>query len=363
VGWSGKIKFEVKPLVPLSSGLAEPVMELQTSRGPVVDLDAESSIRISQALYQPRREGFSSFLALPCNIRATESCLMFATGLIGFSCIVGPQGSGKSHLLQCVQRTYRMESGYDLRTYNLPDLLKIDPLFDSPRPLIIDMAEIAFRTPRLKHRLRLVLERRVRTGKPTLIAFEGSKVSRPIRGLLAYSRNWNTVELGEPSPQERLLLLRHLAQSLEMEISESILRLMALKLPGTGHALVGGLQRLRVMHRRWMGPEREPRAAGVLAHDLTGGDGWDVRDHVMELLELPAFRSAFPREADRTAFAAYYLRDVMSLPEEDVAGVLHLRDGQVHRFAKEVESGKIVSDHVKLRDSLTRAFFFPFESV
>jgi len=59
----------------------------------------QSPPRLSEVLFDPGDRSFSSLAALPSNVEAIESGLLFATGLLGFVAITGETGAGKSVIL------------------------------------------------------------------------------------------------------------------------------------------------------------------------------------------------------------------------------------------------------------------------
>ena len=72
---------------------------------------------ISEVLLNPRPRGFDTLAVVPSNVRAVESGLLFANGLLAHVAVVGPSGWGKSHLLEAVANHIACERG--ARSYAL----------------------------------------------------------------------------------------------------------------------------------------------------------------------------------------------------------------------------------------------------
>src|SRR5687767_10490030 len=71
---------------------------------------ARETPRLSEVLFKSR--SFESLAAVPSNVEALETALLFATGLQSFAALVGPSGWGKTHLLEAVSRKLRNDAGY-----------------------------------------------------------------------------------------------------------------------------------------------------------------------------------------------------------------------------------------------------------
>ncbi|MBS1706796.1 MAG: hypothetical protein JST40_13080 [Armatimonadetes bacterium] len=278
--------------------------------------------------------------------------------------LIGPSGWGKTSLLQCVSN-YRCNQ--KLGTIGIRSL-RTQPVrwehLETVPVLILDDAGYAFRSPRAKHDLRMLLERRAKAGRSTIIAIETDLSTKALRNQLPYSRNWSVGEITEPTKDEFPLMVRHFAKNYGLHISETLISLLAKKLTGNGHALVGALQRLQLVQLSWLTLESVAAACGVLNENLSAADGWDIRDHIVDLIDsAPSTRSTLKSSADRIAFAAFVMRKAFRLPEREVAGYLGLDEGRVYNLSNRVMKGEIVSEPAKILEAWLSDFERSLESV
>jgi len=293
------------------------------------------SLRLSETLFDKARSGFSTLTALSSNVKAIEASLMFANGLAPFVAIVGPSGWGKSHLLRAAGEVIRREVGLRAQVLPAAQWCSAGARWDSQAPLLVDDAQDVFERPRLRQALRLCLERRVQFGRPTMISFASSKVTRTIRNFLPGLRDWQVMTIGTPNHNERELVSRQIAGIEGLTLSPALHRLIARQWTGDGNAMTGVLHRLKLIQTRWTERGDVLRALGVLNPYLVDGTGWDIRDHVHE--SISAFTASKVPIAERTKRATelsvYFMIDRIGLSEGDVAAYFRLRPGEVYGLA------------------------------
>lgn len=311
--------------------------------------------KLSDALFRPSAVDFANFAALPSNVRAVESSLLFANGLLPFVALVGPSGWGKTHLLACVSEVSKRRFGYEPITLSVPELQQDDPRLELPTPLLLDNGQAVLRNPRAKHRLRLALEHRIRSGKPTLIVFEQAKLSRWLKAFLPCTRLWSWSEIVEPTFSERALIVRRMAASLGVMLSDRLIWLMARYLPGNGQSLRGNLLRLSIVDSEWLTEDREHKALGLVFGAGVALEGWDLRDVIHEAVEVAA--RSFPEIApnDVLNLAVYVMAHRFGIREEHVAGYFGLTTGQAY-FRHDQMIGHPLTEREDLEDAWIVAF-------
>lgn len=308
--------------------------EMQTEIGET-GLRPGQSLRLSETLFDKARSGFSTLTALSSNVKAIEASLMFANGLAPFVAIVGPSGWGKSHLLRAAADLICREVGLRAQVLPAAQWGTAGARWDSQAPLLVDDAQDALERPRLRQALRLCLERRVQSGRPTMIAFAAPKVTRTIRSFLPGSRDWQVVAIGIPNHNERELVSRQIAGIERLTLSPALHRLVARQSTWDGNAMTGALRRLRLIQSRWTEPGDVLRALGVLNPYLVDGTGWDLRDHIHEAITaFTASKGPIAERAKRSLeLSVYFMIDRIGLSEGDVATYFRLSPGEVYGLA------------------------------
>lgn len=308
---------------------------------PIVS-DIAARPRISDVLFSSADHTFESIAVLQSNVRAIESAFRFSNGINPFVAIIGPSGWGKTHILQAASRHFRI----DLGNPHVPVISAIDWLADArlrsfSGPLILDNAQDLIQRTRSRIQLQLTLERRVRSGKPTMMAFTESKLTRGIRSTLPNFRDWVVAVVKPPTVPEREKIVRKMAESEGLILSDTLIKLFASKLEGNGRTLIGALKRLRLTQQTiWLDPHATLKACGILNPFFATNSGWDLREHVGDIA-----KSLAPDERGKVVpfdLALHTMLRVADLGETNVAKFFRIEPAKAYsyaqRFASRVES-------------------------
>ncbi len=272
--------------------------------------------KLSKVLFERRETTFNSLAAMPSNVEAIEAALMFSAGLNPFVALVGPSGWGKSHLLSAVASRLSLEHGIVTERYTVVDYLSNPIRSESAHPLILDDAQEALGKSRMKMALRLCLERRVKCGKPTILAFTSPKPSRALRALLPSTRDWTVATMGAAEPAERLLLLHQLSSVEGLVLSPRLSKVIADQMYGNGRTLAGALKRLRLSGTNWLDPSATLRAFGLLDPFFADNGVWDLKHKILKVAEQS--KDQFVKVSS-TDLALYTMLHEASLSEISVA--------------------------------------------
>ncbi len=266
------------------------------------------------------REGsrFETFAALPSNIKAVTVAKQFAGGAQRFVALFGPSGWGKTHLLESVTSQISRLPDVSVAATSALDWISSPGRFDA-QALLLDDVQDAARTPRTRHRLKQALERRVRSGRATMLGIAGEKPSFLVRSFLPSPRDWAIESMGEPSVSERELVVRQIAANEDLYVGKPIVRLIARHLNGNGRSILGALQRLGLVKQDWCRREDVLPACGALMPYLLGRDGWDLRDEISDGVNraLSGFGLHDPTSAAH--IGAYLMLFEAGLSEAEVA--------------------------------------------
>lgn len=286
----------------------------------------QSMPRLSEVLF--RSPWFESIAVLPSNVRAVEAAQLFCMGLQPFVSICGPSGWGKSLLLDEVSSRIKTERGES-------SCVKLSALEFAENhrtnrelcaPLLLDNVQDVLEKQKLGQQLKLLLERRVKTGRPTLLSFTFERECG-LRPLLPGYREWTVAPIAGPDPSERLLVVRHMAPREGLLLGDNLVRLLASKVRGNGGTIKGALQRLKMHQRTWIDPRATLKACGILNPFFADNSGWDLREAVLEtaksVLEIP-----HPQE-----LAVYMLTQEAMLPEADVAHFFGIEPARVYAIS------------------------------
>lgn len=270
--------------------------------------------QVSEALFDRMDRSFGSMAELPSNVEAIDAALQFATGANSFVAIVGPTGWGKSHLLDSVSNHLSRESRCKTPRIRTLDWLEGRSAASPNSPLVIDDAHDATSRSRCRIQLQLALERRVRTGRPTLIALTGEKLTRNRLAFLPSLREWSVHEIGQPSPTERRAVVRQMARAERIRLADVLIDLIALRMMGNGNTILGALNRLKLASPSWISSEEILHACGILDPFFADNSGWDFQEKVMT-----AAKSTAQDNRQALQMACYALIQVAGLSEVQVA--------------------------------------------
>lgn len=301
--------------------------------------------RLSSVLLHAEGKSFDSIVTLPSNVQAVESSLLFATGRLPFVALLGPSGWGKSHLLHAaatgcavVDRTARpavlSAKEWAAAAYHL----------DPSLPLILDDVQDALEQHKIRLQMRLVLERRVRAGLPVLLAFAMTKPTRAMKSFLpAYHTAWVTATIDTPPAGDRQRVVAAIAKAEGLALSDSLVRILARKLPGDGRTFEGALKRLRLAQPRWLDAAAVLRALGVLNPYFADHSNWDLRESVLDTVYRRC-RTEWNRD-----LSLFLMLHVAHLPEADVASFMDMEPGAAFARANQFRKLHESSEDVRLQ--------------
>lgn len=302
--------------------------------------------RLSEVLFDRPRASFASFAPLPSNVESVEAALRFSAGVEPLVALVGPSGWGKSHLLGAA--AVRMaKSAPPVRLTPVEDYLRAGGSVDVQGALILDDCQEILGKPKMRLMLQLLLERRVRAGRPTMLAFTLPRPTRAMMGLLPLERSWLTATLQVPASQERATLIEQMASAEGLAFSPRLVRVLATRMHGNGRTLSGALKRLRLAGASWLDAGATLRACGLLDPFFADNPAWDLKGKVTQLAERNRVRFGRVLPAD---LAIYTMLRIACLGEADVARTLDIEPSAAYlrasRFAAEVAVDPVAATYV-----------------
>lgn len=303
--------------------------------------------RLSEVLFDRPSRTFASFAPLPSNVEAVEGALRFSAAKEPLVALVGPSGWGKSHLLGAA--ALRMaRTGSIVRLASVGEHLRSAGSAESAGALLLDDCQEVLAKPKMRLTLRLLLERRVRAGRQTMLAFTLPRPTRAIAGLLPLERSWSVTTLEAPAAEERALLIEQMAAAEGLTLSPRLVRIVATRMHGNGRTLSGALKRLRLSGSTWLDAAATLRACGLLDPFFADNPGWDLKLKVTRLAERN--RSRFGRVLP-TDLAIYTLLREAGLGEADVARALEIEPSAAYlratRFANEMSADSVAATYVE----------------
>jgi len=239
------------------------------------------------------------------------------------------------------------KSAPPVRLVSVTEHLQSSESVDVPGVLLLDDCQEVLSKPKMRLMLRLLLERRVRVGRPTMLAFTLPKPTRSLSNLLPSERNWVTTVLEAPEAQERALLIEQMAAAEGLALSSRLVRIVATQMHGNGRTLSGALKRLRLAGASWLDASATLRACGLLDPFFSDNPDWDLRLKIVRLAEQN--RGRFGRVLPND-LAIYTMLREASLAESDVARALDIEPSAAYlrasRFAKDVGSDPQAASYV-----------------
>lgn len=312
------------------------------------DVDRIALPRLSEVLFDRTERRFGSLAELPSNVEAVDAGLMFATGNSPFVAIVGPSGWGKTHLLECaanhIAREFRIKPCIGSAIDWIGGRSSCNPV----NPMLLDNVQDAMARTRTRVQLRLALERRVRIGRPTMLAITGDRLTRHHISFLPAYREWTLQEIGEPSVGERATVVRKMVETEKLNLSEPLLKLIATRMNGNGNTIHGALNRLKMVRSDWTSPADCLRASGILDPFFADNSSWDLMGRIHESAERT--NRQFPGIVAKV-LGCHAMIQIAQLSELDVARFCEispadarrstlaferkLKESEVHRMAHE----------------------------
>jgi hypothetical protein len=281
--------------------------------------EAERQRKLSELMLPKCTSGFATVAPLPCNVRAVEAALLFATGHARFVMIYGPSGHGKTQILRATESYIQLQNRRRVEIMSSEQFLKIQSRIDSQTAILIDDCQLLFNRPKQRLAFRLALERRVRAGRPTLLSFGYKGQERALHSSLPNPRIWMKEEISEPCETQRFLLIQHLAKSENMNLSPLLMQIMAKKLLGSGRAIQGALHRLKLIQPDWHENTQVLRACGTLDPFFADNPAWDLRHQIYRTAQESV--SIFP-VVNSEELACYTMLKTAALCEDSVARYL-----------------------------------------
>ena len=162
---------------------------------------------------------------------------------------------------------------------------------DPKLPLLVDDAQDAVLRTRSKVQLKLALERRVRTGRPAMLAFTSDKLTRQHLSFLPNVREWALHEIATPKADERVFVVEQMAKFEGLQISRYIARVLASRMRGNGNTLHGAINRLRTYGRSWITPSEVLEACGILDPFFADNPDWDLKEKIQQACNRIAYES------------------------------------------------------------------------
>jgi hypothetical protein len=304
--------------------------------------------KLSQVLFERKVSSFNSLAALPSNVEAIEAALMFSAGLNPFVALVGPSGWGKTHLLNAVAQRLAID------LYVLPEPISVSDYLANPTRtefsghLLLDDVQEAMGRSRMKIALRLNLERRVKCGKPTLLAFTSPRPSRAIKAFLPCARDWTVASMGAAEPAERVLLLHQMSAAEGLVLSPRLSKVIADHMLGNGRTLSGALKRLRLSGTNWLDSNATLRAFGLLDPFFADNGSWDLKRKVLKVAENSKSHFASVPPVD---LALYTMLHEAGLNEIDVAQTSGIEPADVYlrasRFKAQLSQSEAIRANVR----------------
>ena len=304
--------------------------------------------KLSEVLFERKEHSFASLAAMPSNVEAIEAALQFAAGMADFVAIVGPSGWGKTHLLRAVAYRLSLDGGAFLDPASATEFLATPQRLEANQPLVLDDVQDVLGKARQRLALRFALERRVRAGRPTILAFTSPKPTRQIRAFLPGARDWSVVSMGEPTADERVLLLNQMATAEGLALSPRLVKILADQMHGNGRTLSGALKRLRLTDPSWLDTGGTLRALGLLEPFFADNSGWDLKRRILRLADR--HRAQFGK-VNPLDLAIYTMLREAGLAESDVARCTDLSNSDVYqravRFQKQLETCDVTRANVR----------------
>jgi energy-coupling factor transporter ATP-binding protein EcfA2 len=309
--------------------------------------------RLSEVLFERSNRSFGSLAPLPSNVEAIEAGLRFSAGLNTLVAITGPSGWGKTHLLEAI--TYRLthELGTPIEQLSAAALVANPQKGETPGPMILDDVQEILGRPRPQLALRLNLERRVRAGKSTILAFTLPKPNRQLKGFIPNYRDWTVCTMAEPQAAERVLLLNHMSAAESLSLSPGLINVIASSMSGNGRTLSGALKRLRLSGSTWLDARSTLRACGLLDPFFADSPDWDLKLKVLKVAE--SNRSSFPK-VQVSDLALVVMLHEAGLAEAEVARCLSISPADAYlrasRYQKQCATDSITRAYVQQLVSL-----------
>ncbi len=279
-----------------------------------IETTEKSQERLSDVLFEREPKQFGNIAVVESNIQAVRACRLFVLGHGKFTAIVGPSGYGKSHLLEAVAQLLPHEAKTTVR--EAADWSLKNQKSEGSEPLILDNIQDAACQSKLRQNLRLGLDRRVKSGRRTLVSMTSQMPAKFARSLLPASKDWVVAQIQTPSLEDRTLIISQICQTEHLLVSPLLVRLLASRVKCSGRSYVGIVKRLKLTTRDWSDPAQTLFACGIINPFLSDDSGWDLREAIARV----SFenRGMLPRNRAKD-LALYLMLKVAQLSESSVS--------------------------------------------
>jgi chromosomal replication initiation ATPase DnaA len=289
--------------------------------------------QLSQVLFHAQAQKFSTLSILPSNVSAMDAALEFVRGYSPFTVLIGPSGWGKTHMLQSVAERLTTKSSR-VTALSAIEWLSTGVTSDAAGPLLLDdVLDISIR-PRLRVQLRFALERRLKSGRRTMLCLTASKRTRQINQTLPSAQCWNFGCITVPQPQERKLFVDQAAAREGLSLSSALVHVLASQTKWTGATVVGALNRLRLMGSMWNDVSGTLKACAIMEPFFADSGSWDFPRHIVQTARM------FPSEkysVKKDDLLAFTMLKEAGLSEELTARTLKVGPGEAYRRAQAFE--------------------------
>ena len=272
-----------------------------------------------------RQPAFATLAALPSNVRAIESAMQFSTGANDFVAIFGPSGWGKSHLLRAAaERIETLNGKHSALLLNAEEWIRHPITRDTNCPLLLDNVQDALDSGRRRQVLMLAIERRLRSGRPTMLAITSNAPLSTATRILPASKSWSKVGISPASNSEREMLVDHICDIEGIQIHQAIKRHISHTVRGNAGTILAALRTLSISRRLWTDEGSVLRAFAVLEPYFADIPSWDLRETIS---------SSNPnRNVEREI---YIMLHIAQLSEADVADYYEIAPGLAYIIASD----------------------------
>lgn len=293
----------------------------------------ESFIRPSSQDQPHECSPFDHLTDLNSNREALSLAKDFIRGKAKFVLIIGPKGWGKTQLLRCVAQEVSKKVGYEVRPVGSLDAFLHN--VETTQVLILDDFHALEKYPKSAQKLFRILERRIKTHKPTIVALSESSI-HTLRNQLPLWGKWQKATLKEPDQTEREQILQKLCRETNVSLSPDCIKLIARAVQGDAHSLQGALKRVQIAGSCSQLDFDEIRVAGLLDAVFVKQHGFDLREMILDSVS-----QSFPHKMRRVKpnccwmLSVYIMRDRAGISEERVAQYFGLTPNEVFKLQKQ----------------------------
>lgn len=271
----------------------------------------------------------------PCNLEALTATQRFLDRGGSRLMVCGPQGSGKTLLLHCIQAALVSHSRRkSVRMYRADQwLLQRQPVKNVRSLLVDDVHAILAARPAaeaLAEAVRLVVEQ----GGQVVLSCLKPPTGRERQRYGFGGEGWEYAVLHQPGFADRVALMSQMAQQCGLQLNEEAVRLIGERVRGGLHGLQGALHRLLVLRDHGGQAALSPaRVASLLGPLECGGAYAELPEAVNAVL------AKFGVESEEApSWAAFLLTRYAGVTEATAADWLGVSRSRVHHGARQIEA-------------------------